>query len=229
MKNILALLAALITLPAAAQDTAGKAWRDAPSRFRNDISFFTSGGGPGTTEYQSSVGIIYRRSTARDPQRHWRLGLGTGTITYNDGGQRVVPVSADTALLVRPIISERMYYALAGVGIERPFWRQLHVTASLEGQASYGRGTRDSLVQLVRSGVPSDSRDEQWFRGPSTNSVSARGLLVVGFRTYHGRLTAAVEGFSGVLLAGRWTENSAGLFDFNLGGLGMRLSAGLRF
>lgn len=227
MKRLLAFFSLAASFPAFAQDSVNL-HRPAPER-RSDISLFSSGGGP-TSSYEgfsTSAGFIYRRASARDPQLWRRLGVGIGS-GGRDVREQAVPVSADTALFIRSGISERVYYGLAGIEIERYFWRHLHVTLGVEAQAGYASGVRDSSITTVRRGSSPEEQSSALGQGSDTRSFFGTGLVTAGLRAYHARFVIGTEIFSGFYGAYR-QEGAAGLFDLNLGDVGFRMTVGYRF
>jgi hypothetical protein len=174
-------------------------------------------------------GLLLRRASRRNPHVLHRVGLGYGAAT-RDIRERAVPVSADTALLVRSFINERMFYGLAGLEVERHLWKRNFVAAGFEARAGYASGRRDSSVLIMRPTTSSAGAAEAGYleRGNNTWSVLSSGLFFAGFRTYDKRYTAGIDAFTG-LHAAYHEETGTSLFDMNIGSIGVRFSVGYRF
>lgn len=232
MKHLLTLISLTASLTAFGQDTASSpvSRRPAPER-RHDVSFFSAFGGPISVspDRGPSPGLMLRWASQRNPQRWKRVGFGYGAATRTNG-ERVIPVSTDTALLVRSFTTERMFYGLAGVEMERHVHKRTFVSVGIDVQAGYAWGSRDSSVLVMLPTTANTGAAEHGYvvQGNDVSSVFGTGLVFAGIRTYDKRYTIGLDVFTGVYAAYR-AEPDFSLFDMNTGGLGLRFSMGYRF
>lgn len=145
-KFVIIIASVLATFSATAQDTERE--QATPKRLpgKNEIGLvgeMFSGGYTGNSNYNSHLGIQYKRWAK--PNIAYRIMGAIGDYNYHST-PKFVDKKGDTLYHIQTYSSVPMYFVGGGVEVQRHFYKKVTLYAALELRAGYGSGTYDEML-----------------------------------------------------------------------------------